>query len=237
MRRNTHKQQFYQKMTNWLEYKGTGDKVELEDFNSIRIVEKLGSGFTRFFLAKTEDRTIQIMDALSELGQELGFRSMANRISSHLQQSKGGIFKNTEWLYDLHWYEEKLPSCYQQTSMILAVECEWGYRRRGDKNNDRYSAVKWDFQKLLITNADLRLMIFRKRIGNDDENAGQTNVALDKYFTETIQGYRNLAPGSKFLFIAFCDDAKNKFQYFQKVKSCPNLSGSDQSELVGSPMA
>jgi hypothetical protein len=204
-------------MTNWQEYKGMGGKFELADPIAVKIVERLGVKLKEFFKDTQGGRTIRVMDALSDLGKEMGFSSMANRISLGKQQPQGE-FKKAEWLYDLHWYEEILPSRYEQTSMILTVECEWGYKRKDDENDDDYSAVKWDFQKLLVTNADLRLLIFKKRIGRGDEKTEQTNEALDKYFTRTIQGYRNLADGSKFLFIAFCDKAKDRFQYTLKTK-------------------
>jgi hypothetical protein len=71
--------------------------------------------------------------------------------------------------------------------------------------------------KTFVANAELRLMIFRKR---PDKLGETTNDDLDKYFDETIQGYNHLANDSKFLFIAFDEniapDAKG-FHYVQKI--------------------
>ena len=118
-------------------------------------------------------------------------------------------FKKAEWLYDLHWFEEKKKSHYQQTSLPLVVECEWDWLRKKDKSGDKYSAIKWDFQKLLVANADLRVLIFQLR----DKDGQDLNKKLDEYFTETITGYRNLPVGSKFLFVAFDKDG---FWYSEK---------------------
>ena len=92
------------------------------------------------------------------------------------------------------------------------VECEWDWLRADDESGDEFSAIKWDFQKLLVANADLRVMIFKPRI----RKGKSLNEKLDQYFTETISGYRNLPSGSKFLFIAFSNDG---FWYSQKVKT------------------
>lgn len=137
---------------------------------------------------------------------------MSHGLPPEMKLSKGGEFRNAEWLYDLHWYEENRNSHYQITNLPLVVECEWEWKRKGDAANDLYSAVKWDFQKLLVTNADLRVMIFRKR---PDKKHQEANEHLDNYFDETIHGYRHLAPGSKFLFIAFDETG---FRYNEKSK-------------------
>lgn len=55
------------------------------------------------------------------------------------------------------------------------------------------------FKKLLLANAELRLMIFKvKKTAHLEE--------LHTYFTGNIKGYKHLLTGSKFLFIAFPED-------------------------------
>ncbi|MGO9585159.1 MAG: hypothetical protein ACLP2Y_02970 [Limisphaerales bacterium] len=199
-------------MTNWTPFVAGGkQEVKLNNSISELIVKTLGDDLLTFSGKSQGKKTEHIMDALSRLGREQGFKSMSNRISATAEKEG---FKKAEWLYDLHWYEEKEPSCYRQTSLPLVVECEWEWIRKGDEDDDDFSAIKWDFQKLLVANADLRVMIFQQRIK-------KKNDELAKYFDETIDGYRNLVEGSKFLFIAF---DKRGFHYKEKTKGTSDLA-------------
>lgn len=142
---------------------------------------------------------------------------MSHGISDDL---KNEGFKKAEWLYDLHWYQEIEPTCYRMTRLPLVVESEWDWIRDAEREKkttigegtpDVFGEIKWDFQKLLVANADLRLMIFQERIEMSSDE-------LDDYFDETIDGYKHLEDGSKFLFIAF---DKKGFNYTQKIKRYP----------------
>jgi hypothetical protein len=183
-----------------------GEKLEAK-LNPISklIVEKLGAGLDVFFEKSQGEKTEQIMDALSQLGRERGCYSMSSRISGTVDKQgyNKERFKKAEWLYDLHWYKENKP--YGMTDLPLVVECEWEWirdeerekkKKLGDEKPDNFGAIKWDFQKLLVANANLRLMVFKQRIK-------ASNDELDKYFSETIQDYNHLSPDSKFLFIKF----------------------------------
>jgi hypothetical protein len=170
------------------------------------------------------------MDSLTILGKDglpdgREYKVMSNKISPYLRQGYTGPkqsaifpsryrgqFKPAEWLYDLHWYEE--IASYQMTSLPLVVECEWEYKREGDEDEDDYSAVKWDFQKLLVANACLRLMIFRKRTRFTKGNEHQ-DLLTNNYFEDSINGYSNLSGCSKFLFIAF-DEKTRALHYAEK---------------------
>jgi len=109
----------------------------------------------------------------------------------------------TEWLYDIHWYNDVPWEHYMPQHLHLAAECEFGNKRAvkigKEQSNQPYSAVKYDFQKLLVTNARLRLMIFRVSDQQSLEGAG----GLSEYFGKAIQHYKQLAPGSRFLFACF----------------------------------
>ena len=83
-------------------------------------------------------------------------------------------------------------------------------KRKEDRNGDRYSAIKYDFQKLLLANTGLRLMIFK--ISNEEELK-----LLSKYFNDAINIYTPLKKGN-FLFVAFHDDEKS-FHYCYKEKN------------------
>jgi hypothetical protein len=132
------------------------------------------------------------------------------------------MFRHREWLYDLHWYTEherqrEFPHIYgyRLRTVPLVVECEWEYinpeerkkYKRGEcKSFDGYGAVKYDFQKLLVANADLRLMIFQKKLNSTK------NAELDNYFVEVIESYIHLDQGAECLFIRFPRNKKN-FEY------------------------
>lgn len=90
------------------------------------------------------------------------------------------------------------------------MECEWNNKRKGDRGIP-YSGIKYDFQKLVISNADLRLMIFLKKKTHNLEE-------LDQYFEDSINLCQNLPVGSKFLFIAF-DQSIKGFHYTEKIKT------------------
>ena len=214
-------------MKNWQRFEaGQHNEINRVDSVSAKIVDALGTNLHIEFLKETHrERTKIIMDALSQLGREQGFKSMSHGITISKAERKRGYnkrgFKYGEWLFDLHWYEERKRRKYQQTSLPLVVECEWNWIREAERtkeqkktkpNTDKYGAIKWDFQKLLVANADLRVMIFQWRV----KDGKKLNWRLDKYLTKTICGYRNLPPGSKFLFVALGNDG---FWYSQKIKT------------------
>lgn len=198
-------------MSLWGEY---GKRVVTVSENlSTAIIEELGKDLNSFFLFSTDirpNRTTFIKDKLALLGHnKFGFKVYANKLSSHLSQINGGSFKNSEWLYDLHWYVEG-RNYYTTTRMPLVMECEWQQKRKGD-SKVVFSGIKYDFQKLLVSNAEFRLMIFKILKITDLEY-------LSEYFEDNIDNYYNLPSGSKFLFIAFYDKGKT-FYYREIIKS------------------
>jgi len=201
-------------MPRWKKFTNETRDVEPGDIVSKYIVNWLGS-LSQQLNAKKPPETTLIQDALSELGDKdfpgkPKFKTYANRLSPHLRQCNGGKYKNREWLYDHHWYTEAPePNHYLPISLDLVAECEWRHARRGD-GGVPYGEIKYDFQKLLAANADLRLMIFK--ITNDMQLS-----ELDNYFDQAIATYRNLAEKSKFLFIAF-DSRIVGFHYTEKLK-------------------
>lgn len=53
-----------------------------------------------------------------------------------------------------------------------------------------YSSVRFDFQKLLIANADVRLMVFE--VSDFEVDVRDSEKELDVYFEKAIEGYGNL---------------------------------------------
>ena len=86
---------------------------------------------------------------------------------------------------------------------LLVVESEWAYKRPKDKIDDKHGAIKYDFQKLLLSNAKLKLMIFRVS-GKTKQDIKQKLIELYNYFNNAIDKYEQMESG-EFLFIAFCD--------------------------------
>ena len=91
----------------------------------------------------------------------------------------------------------------------LNAECEWKSKRKKDSPTP-YSGIKYDFQKLLLANASLRLMILQKKSTHRLEE-------LNDYFDRAIEQCANLPVRSRFLFIAF-DADMHGFHYLEKSK-------------------
>lgn len=191
-------------MTDWPTYKN-GEIVGASGLSKL-IVKQLGCRLSKILRHTEGHRTKLIKVALALLGDKAlpdkpHYKVYTNRIPSYLKTNDGGRFTPREWLYDLHWFTD--PGGYRLTQLPLVVECEWRWKRGKEdkqKPKDPYGAVKFDFQKLLAAKADLKVLIFRKRPDKTDQN---TNEQLDRYFQDTIDGYRYYADGSEFLFIAF----------------------------------
>jgi hypothetical protein len=209
-------------MLNWKKF-GVDDN-ELDGISKL-IVERLGDVSAKFFRYKKKPRskrTRLVSVTLTRLGDEIlegkpRYHVMSHSLPPWMTQKKRrgkkrrGKFKNVEWLYDLHWYSEvKNPTCYKLLRMHLVVEYEWDWTRTDEKKEkdgkkDKYGAIKYDFQKLLVANADLRLMIYR--IADEARRSD-----LDEYFENVIENYHSLRSNSEFLFIAFDEKAKT-FHY------------------------
>ena len=95
------------------------------------------------------------------------------------------------------------------TSVPLAVECEWNPNKKQHIKEVAYSGFKYDFQKLVVCNAQLRLMIFQIKKMDDLIN-------LEEYFNKAIQNYSFLAKGSRFLFLAFFP--KEEKVFYKEIK-------------------
>lgn len=72
-------------------------------------------------------------------------------------------------------------------------------------------AVRFDFQKLLVTNVEIRVLIFKSRKRIEDIKQ------LNNYFEKAIETYSILKRGSKFLFLCF-DHHDKSFKYCLKRK-------------------
>lgn len=206
-------------MGNWSLYKD-GDNINVRNELARQIIEKLAKEvLTSFYssdspIIKRGERTTKIFEVLTLMGDDEKYKVYSHSLSKEfMDQQKNEKdypkFVNREWLYDLLWYEEDNNEGYCPINFPLVVESEWEKRRREDKRGDPHSGIKYDFQKLLLSNIGLRLMIFK--ISKEIELN-----QLSEYFNNAITKYTPLKKG-EFLFIAF-HDKKKSFHYYYKEK-------------------
>ena len=148
-------------------------------------------------------RTRLIKDTLARLGNSKGYLFHCNGLETQ------DAPKESELLYDFMWYTRAPDDRYVITSCPLIAECEWKSKRKKDSPTP-YSGIKYDFQKLLLANASLRLMILQKKSTHRLEE-------LYDYFDRAIEQCANLPVRSRFLFIAF-DADMHGFHYLEKSK-------------------
>ncbi|WP_316752572.1 hypothetical protein [Pedobacter gandavensis] len=83
--------------------------------------------------------TNRLKESIGDLGKELEHEVAIGGFPNKFER---------EWLYDIVWYQEDSENRLIRTPLI--VESEW---------SRNYSGIKYDFEKLLIGNAEKRLMI------------------------------------------------------------------------------
>lgn len=115
-------------MNDWIEFQRGINSIKATEKLSKVIIKELGESIADFFLFETKvrpQRTRFIKDKLALLGHnKYKYKVYANGLSPNLILLNGGTFKNSEWLYDLHWYVEG-KSPYTTTQLPLVMECEW----------------------------------------------------------------------------------------------------------------
>lgn len=206
-------------MENWILYKD-GDNINVANKLAKQIIEKLAKEVSKSFyspdtpIKKKGERTTKLFEALTLMGDKNECKVYSHSLSKEfMNKHKDKIghpkFVNREWLYDLLWYKEDNDGRYSPLDFPLIVESEWKKRRREDKKGDRHSGIKYDFQKLLLSNTGLRLMVFE--ISKEED----LNL-LSIYFNNAIAKYTPLKRG-KFLFVAF-HNRKKSFHYWYKEK-------------------
>lgn len=135
-------------MNDWTEYRTGNNGIKVTEKLSEVIITELAKDLDKFFLFDDKvrpQRTRFIKDKLALLGHDkFKYKVYANGLSSQLTQLNGGTFKNSEWLYDLHWYVEG-KNHDTTTRLPLVMECEWQQKRKGDRAVD-FSGIKYDFK-------------------------------------------------------------------------------------------
>mgnify|MGYP003357572629 CR=1 FL=1 len=195
--------------------------IALENDIAKSIIEAIGGIDQAFYNSKRREKTTMVMERLTQLGDNKGHKVYSHSLSEGFRQKSGDIFVNREWLYDLVWYEDDQNKFYTIKKTLLTAESEWAYKRPKDKIDNKYGAIKYDFQKLLLSNAELKLMIFRVS-GKTKQDIKQKLIDLYNYFNNAIDKYEQMESG-EFLFIAFCDKEKSFYYWYRSKLSSPTL--------------
>ena len=168
--------------------------MENNSLNEIeqRILEELNEFSKLYFSADNKDRsgkfvTKSILKRVGDIGKDLKFDVCASGFKD--------IFYG-EWLYDMVWYKEEKVTEYL-LEVVLVLECEQAYG---------IPDIKYDFEKLLLANAKMRIMICL---------AGKTPVdEIKNYFIKAVEAYKGLNKGSRILALIWHDWMGDENEHF-----------------------
>jgi hypothetical protein len=187
----------------WKNYYEIKDELNHYDNYTKQIVDSFGISLNGFFGKNRSEKTQLLKAKLTEVGRKLGFKSYSNKLPLEMTQAGGGEEKNKEWMWDIHWFTEDEKISYTPITIPMVGEIEW------DNNKDNraipYSSVMDDFQKLVVSNAELRLLVFCLKEENDF-------TYLDHYFENLVyKKYKHFHGREKFLFIAYFTPGRTFF--------------------------
>ncbi len=123
-------------------------------------------------------------------------------------------FNCSEWLFDIHWYTDADNEFYMPRTLDMVCEIEWHktrkisffckqdliikYRIKKERKSEEYqlSGIKYDFQKLLVTNSPLSVLV--TMVSDKDEMQ-----ILESYCKRAYEIYTHKMPGSTLLVCCF----------------------------------
>ena len=147
----------------------------------LEIVQKVADNYRKNYSKEKGNKFItpKIMEAFNEKGENLGY-----------------IFRpqpyKSEFLYDIVWLERNPKGNISKVALALESELGYGW----DKE------IKQDFEKLLLTNAALRVMICFHHPHSLEE--------LKSYATEAFDDYNLLQKGDRLLMLIWDDMGSGK---------------------------
>ena len=153
------------------------DSVEAQVIESVKAIPALfpnGAGDALW--------TQAIKLSIGKLGRTIDYRTC----TSGFREEFDG-----EWLFDLCWYATTPDG--HLLEILLAVESEW---------NRRFDAIRYDFEKLLVAKAKLKLMIFQA-----------SGSQMEDYFhrlTKGVAAYKGGSDGEVYILACF-DETQWKF--------------------------
>lgn len=158
-----------------------------------QVIKKLKS------FEKEELTTSSLNNAIASVAKDFGISTWAKElITSDNSSDDVTHISGHEWLYDLVCYRYGNEH-YALNDTILVMESEWKGKRYASNNNDEedpYGEVKFDFQKLLLANADIKLMVYKEHRTDKDYN-------LNEYFIRRIKEYRQGKSSDCFIFACY----------------------------------
>ena len=152
--------------------------------------------------------TLALNKEIASLAQEFDISSWALGLKQYDDSGRDKAhISGHEWLYDMVCYKYENEH-YALNDTILVMESEWKGKRTasdGHDDNDPYGEVKFDFQKLLLSNADIKLMVYRKH-----GDKSRTDIDLEHYFQRRIDNYRQGATTALFIFARYSGKENGK---------------------------
>ena len=126
--------------------------------------------------------TYFLKQKIAQLGLRKGYKVAVGGFADDFEK---------EWLYDLVWYREDLQGCLMNIPLIM--ESEW---------RKNYSEIKFDFEKLLLGNAEMRLMICQSKEKDISNLISKFKNAIDIF---------NQNKGNRFFFAVLNSDTEEEF--------------------------
>ncbi len=137
----------------------------------------------------TDEWTKAISQSLLDLGHELGFKVCVSAIMKA---------DNPEWLYDMVWYTTRGSGDEERLDDVpMVMECEW---------HSAPGKISEDFEKLLLANAPMKVMICYPKTGSRDY--------MIRYFKDSIVNYKRRKHDERYL-IAFLRDEHKDCQFIE----------------------
>ena len=147
-----------------------------------------------------------VKTAFIQLAAEQGYRvctSLSEETKQSVEIQKLDCVEWGEWLYDLVWYayeKEEETGVERTTSVPLVMECEW---------NISLKDIALDFDKLLVANADLRVLVCGWYGPGEPD-------ALINYCRRAVQSFAQGRLGDRFL-LCILPEAKGKMPQFHQI--------------------
>jgi len=127
--------------------------------------------------------TYSIKEIIGNYGLEKGFRVCASGFPNYFEK---------EWLYDLVWYKENENRNLISVELVLETEMTYGL-----------PAIKYDFEKLLLSNSNHRIMICC---------VGRTTIdEIKNYCDRAVDSYAQLKTGDRILTLMWDDFGSGEF--------------------------